>query len=262
MKQFNNFPEFNKKEDQKSGDNVINEKKSFKQKINILKEKINIFYKEKISKNEIFIKLQKLLKQDDNEFSGLKGIRKKNTIFEKINLALTILLIIVLISLWKTIPSLLADADQLRNDLLEQKQVIEMEEKNNKSLRDFDNKRNELQKNINIVYSVVPSSDEKAEEIISMLETIGAKCRIAFDSIGIRKIPETQFFYDDLVGVVQPYEYTISIESGLPNILSFVELIRSSLRLMDIMSIEIEEGKNNQFKASFSIYAYNNVDNN
>lgn len=254
MKEFNNFPEFNKSDDKKS-------KKSFSEKKENFKLKLKTFYEEKVKTNEIFIKLQKLTQQDGNEFSGLSGIKKKNTIFEKINLALTIILLIVLMFSWKTIPSQLANADQLRNDLLEQKQVIEMEEKNNKSLKDFDSKRNELQKNINIVYSVIPSADEKAEEIISMLETIGSKCRITFNAIGIRKIPETQFFYDDLLDVVQPYEYTVSIESGLPNILSFMELIRSSLRLMDIMSIEIEEAKNNQFKASMVIYAYHNINN-
>ena len=246
MKDLNQFPEFKKSSEPKG-------KQDFK-------KKVIAFYEEKIANDKYFLKLKGYFQEDENAFGGLSGVKKKKNLFEKVNLALTIVLLMTLIFSWKTIPPMLANADQLRNDLLEQNKIIEMEEKNNKSLKEFDNKRNELQRNINIVYSVIPSADEKAEEIISMLETIGSKCRITFDSIGIRKIPETQFFYDDLLDVVQPFEYTLSIESGLPNILSFMELIRSSLRLMDIMSIEIEEAKGGNYKATMSIYTYHNID--
>jgi len=225
-------------------------------------EKIQKFYQEKLANKPFILKLTQFFNThySASQFNGLSGIKKGKSLFEKINLALTILLVLVLFFSWKQVPRLLAQADQLHNDLSEQTQVIEMENKNNEFLKKLDTDRNTLVKNINTVYSAVPDADEKAEEIIAMFEDVGYKNRMTIDAIGIRELPETQFFYDDLVGVVQVYEYNFAVESGLPNILSFMESIRKSLRLMDIMSMDIEEGKDGLYKATFSVYTYHLTD--
>jgi len=252
------FPDFKNQDNEggkKNNDTVLLKDK------NGISTKLKNFYNNKISKNSFVKKIETILRGNDSgDLDALSGIKKKNSIAEKVNLALMVVLIVVLFFSWKNTPALLAQADQLKNDLLEQDLVIEMENKNNEFLKKLNADRNKLVKNIHTVYSAVPDSDEKAEEIIAMLEDVAYKSRMVIDSIGIRELPETQFFHDDLVGVVQPYEYTFSIESGLPNILSFIESIRNSLRLMDIMSMEIEEGKG-VYKATFSIYTYHLVGN-
>ena len=191
----------------------------------------------------------------DSSLDELTQLKKNKSRMDQINLILTIILIIILFISFKGSKGLFVKIDQLKNDIDEQGQVIKMEEQNNLFLDKLEEDRSGLTEKLNKVYAAVPSSDEKAEEIISMLEDIGAKNRIVIDSIGIRKLPESQFYYDSLWGVADVYEYTFSVQSGLPNILSFIGSLRSSLRLMDIMTLEIEEGKG-VYKANFSLYAY------
>ena len=194
-------------------------------------------------------------KDKDNPMNQLSHIQTGYSFDERFNLILTLILMALVFFTWKSVPGLLKEADQLKNDLVEQSEVIEMETRNNEFLEKLQQDRNTLIKNIHTVYAAIPDDDEKAEEVISMLENIAAKNRMVIEAIGIRAVPDSQFYYDDLIGYVQPYEYTFSVENGLPYILSFIESLRNSLRLMDIMTLEIEEGKNS-YKANFSVYAY------
>lgn len=194
-------------------------------------------------------------KKADSALDSLTQLKREGSSLERTNLLLMIVLIVVLIFSWKKIPVMLNEVDQYRNDLSEQAQVIKMEEQNNAFLEKMAEDKNALTENIHKVYAAVPEADEKAEEVIAMLEDIAAKNRIVVDAIGIRKISESQVNYDDLIGVVDVYEYTFTLENGLPHILSFVGALRNSLRLMDIMTLEIEEGKTG-YRASFAMHAY------
>jgi hypothetical protein len=194
--------------------------------------------------------------QRSEDMDALSRFKQRSSSLERTNLLLTIILIIVLIFAWQKGPDVLAEVDQLKNDLEEQEQVIKMEQQNNLFLERMAEDRNLLTENIHKVYAAVPDADEKAEEVIAMLEDIAAKNKIVIDAIGIRKIAESQINYDDLIGVVDIYEYTFTLENSLPHILSFVAALRNSLRLMDIMTLEIEEGKNGAYRASFSLHAY------
>lgn len=194
-------------------------------------------------------------KSSNNVLDALSQIKKEKSSTERVNIALTIGLIIILIFSWKAGVPMLEEIDQARNDIREQQEVIKMEEQNNTYLKELAEDRNALVENLYKVYAAVPNADEKAEEIISMLEDMAAKNNTILEAIGIRKVPESQIYYDDLLGVVDVYEYTFSIESSLPRILSFIESLRNSLRLMDIMAMEIEEGKG-VYRANFSIFTY------
>lgn len=222
-----------------------------------LSEKVRAFVERKWGASSWPMKiLGRFFPEGGNPLDGLTQLKKEVPIWERVNVVLMLALIVILYFSWKNDPALFGKVKQFRNDLKEQQQVVEMEKKNNAFLEKLANDRNRLTQNIHTVYSAVPNADEKAEEVIAMLEDMAAKNRMVINAIGIRPVTDTQFYYDDLVGLVQPYEYSFAVESGLPNILSFIGSLRSSLRLMDIMSMEIEEGKDT-YKASFTVFAYN-----
>lgn len=192
----------------------------------------------------------------DDALDVLTQLKDSNQAEDRLQLLLMIILILVLVVVFKTVPAKMNQIDQLKNDITEQAQVIKMEEQNNEFLQKVAADENGLQERIHKVYAAVPDADEKAEEVIAMLEDIAAKNRIVIDAIGIRKVSESQLNYDDLIGVVDVYEYTFTLENNLPHILSFVGTLRNSLRLMDIMTLEIEEGKTG-YRASFTLHTYN-----
>jgi len=192
----------------------------------------------------------------DHALDMLTQLKDNNQSQDRLQLLVMIILILVLVGVWKSVPPALAKIDQLKNDLSEQEQVIKMEEQNNQFLTKLAEDQTGLTERIHKVYSAVPDSDEKAEEVIAMLEDIAAKNRIIIDAIGIRKVTESQVTYDDLNGVVDVYEYTFTMENNLPHILSFIGALRNSLRLMDIMTLEISEGKTG-YKGSFTLHTYN-----
>ena len=195
----------------------------------------------------------------ENALDSLSHLKKRRSSEDKISSILTIILIIVLIFMYMNGADLFAKIDQKRNDIKEQDQVIKMEKQNNEFLEKLAKDKNVLIENLYKVYAAVPDADEKSEEIIAMLEDMTMKNRMVIDSIGIRKVPESQFYYDDLFGITEVYEYNFSVESDLPNILSFISSMRTSLRIMDIMTLEIEEGKG-VYKADFSVYVYHLAD--
>lgn len=191
----------------------------------------------------------------DDVIDTLSRIKKVRSAGDRINATLTIALIISMLLIWQWGLPMLAEADQLRNDLIEQAQVIEVEKMNNESLEKWAIDRVKLEEGIHTVYAAIPDADEKAEEVIAMLEDVARMNSMVVDAIGIRKMSESQVYYDDLIGVVDIYEYTFTLESTLPNILSFIGSLRQSLRLMDIMAMEIEENKG-LYRASFLLNAY------
>lgn len=197
--------------------------------------------------------------QEDKNLDGLTGLKQKKSQTDNLNLVLTLVLVFTLLLVWKRGFPLLNEIDQLKNDIQEQAQVMQMEEQNMAFLQKIQEDRNGLQLNLNKVYAAIPEGDEQAEGIISMLEDMGQDNSIIIDSISIRKLPESQLNYDDLWGVVDVYEYSFSVESGLPQILNFIAALRSSLRIMDVMSLDIEEGKNGSYRGNFSLHAYHLV---
>jgi len=262
-----NFPEFDDKQEeslaksQVSSNVPVSKLDSLKNKFKELPKSIQRFCEKKFGQNSFitrFVNKIEFKKNDEEVLDTLTQIKKRSSTLDQINLILTIILIVILFFAWKNGSTFLAEIDQLKNDINEQDQVIKMEEQNNQFLKKLEEDRNTLIENMYTVYAAVPDADEKAEEIIAMLEDIAAKNRMVIDAIGIRKVPESQFYYDDLLYVAEPYEYTFSTESDLPNILSFIGSLRSSLRLMDIMTLEIEEGEG-IYKANFSLYAYHLV---
>lgn len=246
------FPDFEKKEDHEARGHKL--KGALKSPVKTLQS----FCEKKFGTDSKITQLVNKIKlggKGDENLDSLTNIKQQNTAAEKMNLALTIALLIIVYIMWQSGPSLLKEADQLKNDIVEQGEVLVMEQKNNEFLEKLQKDRNTLMKNIHTVYAAVPDSDEKAEEIISMLESIAAQNRMVIEAMSIREVPQSQFYYDDLEGIVQPYEYTFSIENTLPYVLSFIDTLRTSLRLMDIMTLEIEEGKES-YRANFSIYTY------
>ena len=191
----------------------------------------------------------------DEVVDAFDQIKRKRLAKDRLNSALVMLLIAVMVVVWTWGLPMLVEADQLKNDLKEQKQVIEIEKKNNDFLEKWAMDTQKLDEGIRKVYSAIPDSDEKAEEVISMLEDMASGNRMVIDAIGIRKLSESQMYYDKLIGVVDIYEYTFTLESTLPNILSFIGALRKSLRLMDIVSMEIEESKG-MYRASFLLNSY------
>jgi hypothetical protein len=229
--------------------------------INGLGERLQKYSAKKFGENS---KIARFLKQMQPAESyeipdTLVNVKKTGDAGDRLNMILTIALIAVIYFIWKQGPTVLADIDQMNNDLSEQEQVITMEKQNNAFLEKLQSSQNNLIKNSNTVKAAVPGGDERAEEVMAMLEDIAAQNQMSFDAISIRQVPESQFYYDDLVGVAQPYEYSFTLAGNLKPILSFVRQIRSSLRLMDIMTLEIEKGKD-AFKANFVVYAYNIID--
>ena len=76
------------------------------------------------------------------------------------------------------------------------------------ALERLDKDQKALSENIQKVYAAVPAADEKSEAIISMLEDMATKNRMIIDAIGIRQIPDSQIYYDDLLGFVGIYEFS------------------------------------------------------
>lgn len=240
-------------------------KKGFKSRVEALESWLAAGYKKLCDKVErkwgADSRLLKFLKEvepgkKDHTLDVLVQLKDVNQSQERTQILLLIVLILLLVFVWKTLPAKLNQIDQLKNDLSEQAQVIKMEEQNNEFLQKVAADENGLQEHIHKVYAAVPDGDEKAEEVISMLEDIAAKNQIVIDAIGIRKLSDSQIDYNDLVGVVDIYEYTFTFENDLPHILSFIAALRNSLRLMDVMTLQIEEGKTG-YRASFTIHTYN-----
>lgn len=195
----------------------------------------------------------------DDIVDTLSRIKQVRSAKDRLHATLTIALIITMLIGWQFGLPMLAEADQLRNDILEQDQIMEIEKKNNEFLETWAIDKEKLEEGIFTVYAAIPDSDEKAEDVISMLEDIGRMHNMMIDAIGIRKVSESQLYYDDLLGVVDVYEYTFTLENSLPNILSFIRSMRQSLRLMDIMAMDIEENKG-LYRASFLLHAYHLTD--
>lgn len=219
------------------------------------------FFEQKLgSDSRVLVWFKELGNKTQKSFSSdpLNQLKQKNLSADQLNLILTLALVFVLLFAFRRGLPWLSEVDQLRNDVSEQAQVIKMEEQNMAFLEKIQQDRNTLQANLNKIYAALPRSDERAEEIISMLEDVGRQNNILIDSITIRKLPESQLNYDDLWGTVDVYEYAFSVESSLPHILSFIGSLRSSLRLMDIMSLEIEEGKD-LYRGNFTLHAYHLV---
>ena len=191
----------------------------------------------------------------DDVVDALSQIKRLRSAKNRLHASLTIALIITLLLTWQLGLPMLAEADQLRNDIGEQEQIMEIEKKNNEFLETWAVDKEKLEEGIRTVYAAIPESDEKAEDVISMLEDVGRMNGMIIDAIGIRKVSESQMYYDDLAGVVDIYEYTFTLEDTLPSILSFIRSLRQSLRLMDIMAMEIEENKG-LYRASFLLHAY------
>ncbi len=253
-----NFPDFElPKSDQDTAFQVDVEKKG----LDKIHDKLLKFCKRKFGENSRVTKFIANMETggSDDVLDTLSQIKRKKTSTESIDLGLTITLIIILIFSWKVGVPMLQEIDQVKNNIKEQKEVIKIEEQNNAFLKELAEDRNGLVENLYKIYAAIPNADEKAEEVISMLEDMAAKNQMVLDAIGIRLVPESQVYYDDLLGVVDIYEYTFSVESNLPNILSFIGTLHSSWRLMDIMAMEIEEGKG-VYRANFSVFTYHLAD--
>lgn len=243
----NNFPDFeipNKESEELKG-------------LGRIHEKIHSFCEKKLGSDSRITKFILKMKPDASSdvLDALTHIKRRNSSTERTNLILTIILIIILLVVWRKGSAFFKKIDQLKNNISEQELVIQMEEQNNVFLEKLDKDRVALAEKINTVYSAVPSADEKAEEIISMLESMARKNGVNINAIGIRLVPETQFYYDELLGIADVYEYSFSVESSLDQVVSFIESLRGSRRIMDIMTLEIEEGQD-IYKGNFSIYAY------
>jgi len=170
------------------------------------------------------------------------------------------LLLIIVIFSWIYFPPMLDEIDQLKNDLHEQEQVMDIEKKNNDFLDRLEADNNELQRKIHIVDEAVPNNDERAEKMISDLALFADNYGIGLNAISINAIQDSQFYNDDLVGIVRPFEYNFSIENTLNNIYLLLKDIRSSLRIMDIMTISIEKSKGSYYKATVSLLAYDLIE--
>lgn len=256
----NKFPDFTSKESKKRVDFPEFGKKSQTADglLKRLTQRLADFTKHTFGDNSKIASLSSRLNssfETDHTLDSLSHIKSRRSAFDQINLVLMILLIVILFFAWQEGPALLDDIDQKEVDIQNQMEVIQMEEKNNEFLSKLEQGSNELLQKIDTVYSAVPNSDEKVEEVISMLESIASQNRMVIDAIGIRKVPDSQFYYDDLVGYVQPYEYTFSVENSLPALLSLIDSLRSSLRIMDIITLEIDEGKGS-YKATISLFVY------
>jgi hypothetical protein len=260
----NKFPDFNPKD----GDKKKVDFPDFHKKIQAnnglfsrLTKKFETFCSGKFGTDSGMTKIASKLNtglKHDTSLDSLSHIKKGKSIWGQVNLILMMILAVILFFAWKQGPGLLKKIDQNKVDFANQAEVIKMEEKNNEYLAKLAQGGNELVKKIETVYSAVPNGDEKVEEVISMLESAASQNRMIIDGISIRKVPASQFYYTDLVDYVQPYEYTFSVQGNLATILSFISSIRSSLRLMDIITLEIDEGKDN-YKANMSIFVYNMI---
>ncbi|QQR83838.1 hypothetical protein IPJ72_01355 [Candidatus Peregrinibacteria bacterium] len=186
-----------------------------------------------------------------DSFVSIQNQRTRQDQFEFI---IFLALVITLFFMWFKAPHALGDFDQLKTDVAEQMQLIEMEKKNNDFLQAIDD--DALQKNLKKLYVALPNQDEESEAVVSMFESMALKNQLLIESINIRELPISQFYQDELIDIVQPYEYTFSIENpSLNSILSFVHSLRLSLRIMDIMSIDIEQSRSG-YKATLSVFVY------
>lgn len=192
---------------------------------------------------------------NDKFADNLIRLKESRSWLERLKSALIFILMILMLLTWKSTLPMLKEADQLKNDLKEQDQLIIMEQQNKSSLDKLAGRQEMLDENLSTLSQALPRGDEKAEEMISVLEAMAAQNRMIIDGIGIRKIPESQINYNDLIGLVDVYEYTFTLENDFANISSFMRDVRSSLRLMDIMSLEIEESKG-AYRANFVLHAY------
>lgn len=224
-----------------------------------LTKKLEIFCSEKFGVNSKITKFVSKLNSSpkrDSSLDSLSRIKKNRSVWDQVNLALLILLMIILFFAWKNGPDFIKKIEQNKVDFNSQKEVIKMEKENNEYLATLAAGSNKLTEKKELVDSAIPDNDEKVEEVISMLEDIANKQNeMKIDAISIRKIAESQFYYDELVGYVQPYEYIFSVKGNLPTILSFIMAIKSSIRIMDIMTLEISEDKDG-FKANMSLFVY------
>ncbi len=189
------------------------------------------------------------------KFNSEKLIRPSAKQDQMIVGLLVILILLIFIG-WKFNLSMIQDSKQIRNDIREQEQIIQMEHKNLEFLERLSSQQKKLSADIKRVQSALPHQDEKAEEMIAMLEDIALQDGMIIEGIGIRVIPESQLNHDGLVGVVNVVEYSFSVESYLPNVLNFINAIRASYRLMDITAMEIEKRQDGIYRAGFIVHAY------
>ncbi len=254
----NNLNDFKIPDDISSKENKSVKAKNSQGKIQKLHQSCIEICKKRFGENakitQFISKLESSAPKDD-VVDALSHIKKVRSASNRLNAGMTIALIIVMIFTWKFELPMLVEADQLKNDLLEQDKVISVEKMNNKSLEKWDDDKQKLKDGNKTIHDAIPDSDEKAEEVISMLENMSKASLMTIDAIGIRKVSESQMYYDDLIDVVDIYEYTFTLEGSLPNIFDFIRSLRRSKRLMDIMSMEIEENKG-LYRASFLINTY------
>ena len=194
----------------------------------------------------------------DERIDALDQVRRKNTASQRLNVTLTAILIVMLLVAWRWGLPTLERIDQLQNDLKEQAQVIQMEKSNQTALTRLTKDQTALTERIQKINQVLPEGDEGSEAVISMLEDIAVRNRVMIDSIGIRALSDSQTSNENFQETIGIYEYTFGIESDLPNVLSFIASLRSSLRLMDLMAMQIEE-KEGVYRANFVVNVYHNM---
>jgi len=203
----------------------------------------------------MYFKLRPRKGSVDQVVENLDQLKKKNSRSGRLRASLMLCLFMVLFFQWKWGLAWLDEIDQFQNDLKEQAQVIEMERANLQSLKKLESGHQALQENLQMIYTALPSKDEESEAMMGMLEDMATKNRLVIQSMGIRKVSQSQLNYQALHGVVDVYEYGFTLESDLPNILSFLTSLRNSMRLIDVMAMEIEEGQEG-YRASFLLHSY------
>jgi len=187
---------------------------------------------------------------------NLDTLRHKKIEHNEIITGLILLLLLLIFFNWKWGINMIQEASQLKNDLQEQRMIIQIEEDNLESLERLSKNQKNLSLDMKKVESALPYQDEKVEDVISLFEDMALKDQILIDGIGIRVIPESQMIHDALIGSVDVLEYNFSVESYLPNLLSFIRAIRSSYRLMDVMAMEIEKKEEGIYRAGFIVNVY------
>lgn len=194
----------------------------------------------------------------DERIDTLNRVKRENSASRRLQTTLTAILIVMLLVAWRWGLPTLAKIDQLQNDLKEQAQVIHMEKSNQTALTRLTKDQTALAERIQKINQVLSEGDEGSEAVISMFEDMAVHNRVMIDSIGIRALSDSQIFNESFQGTIGIYEYTFGIESDLPNVLSFIASLRSSLRLMDLMAMQIEE-KEGVYRANFVVNVYHNL---
>lgn len=194
----------------------------------------------------------------DERIDTLNRVKRENSASRRLQATLTAILIVMLLVAWQWGLSTLEKVDQLQNDLKEQAQVIQMEKSNQTALTRLAKDQTALAERIQKINQVLSEGDEGSEAVISMLEDMAVHNRVVIDSIGIRALSDSQISNESFQGAIGVYEYTFGIESDLPNVLSFIASLRSSLRLMDLMAMQIEE-KDGVYRANFVVNVYHNL---